>query len=234
MIHAADDPSVPLDNSLAYAVALRAARVPVELHMFEEGGHGFGIALARGKPAAAWPDLFLAWARRRGNRLHLGRGLQARRRARSAARRARQRCHNLGMTGRDRSDRDGRRPGPEHVRLPEVRRVRGSVMPREARRRWWSPRPRPKRPGCRRCNRRWRSARRYRRSWSSSHRRVRCTRMLRLDRRSARSDEHSRRRRPCGLLPQPTSRSATPAASVGGGQFPRSAPCITHGPSRGA
>jgi acetyl esterase/lipase len=64
MIHAADDTTVPLDNSLAYAAALRTARVPVEMHVFEEGGHGFGIFLARGKPAAAWPDLFLAWARR--------------------------------------------------------------------------------------------------------------------------------------------------------------------------
>ena len=66
MIHAADDPTVPLDNSLAYLAALRAAKVPVELHIFEEGGHGFGIYLARGKPAAAWPELFLTWARRRG------------------------------------------------------------------------------------------------------------------------------------------------------------------------
>jgi acetyl esterase/lipase len=64
MIHAADDPSVLLENSLGYVAALRAAKVPVELHIFEEGGHGFGIFLARGKPASAWPDLFLTWARR--------------------------------------------------------------------------------------------------------------------------------------------------------------------------
>jgi acetyl esterase/lipase len=64
MFHAADDPTVPVDNSLNYMRALRAQKVPVELHVFEEGGHGFGIALARGKPAAAWPDLFLTWARR--------------------------------------------------------------------------------------------------------------------------------------------------------------------------
>ena len=64
--HAADDPSVPVENSLAWFAALRAAKVPAELHLFEEGGHGFGIYLARGKPAAAWPDLFLAWAGRHG------------------------------------------------------------------------------------------------------------------------------------------------------------------------
>jgi acetyl esterase/lipase len=66
LFHAADDESVPLENSLRYLAALRAAKVPAELHVFEEGGHGFGIHLAQGKPAAAWPDLFLAWAARRG------------------------------------------------------------------------------------------------------------------------------------------------------------------------
>jgi acetyl esterase/lipase len=65
-VHAWDDPSVPIENSLGYLDALRAAKVAAEAHLFEEGGHGFGIWLARGKPAAAWPDLFLAWAARRG------------------------------------------------------------------------------------------------------------------------------------------------------------------------
>jgi hypothetical protein len=42
--------------------ALRRVKVPAELHVFEEGGHGFGLRLAKGKPASAWPDLFLHWA----------------------------------------------------------------------------------------------------------------------------------------------------------------------------
>ena len=66
LVHAGDDPAVPTENSLSYLAALRAAKVPAEAHLFEEGGHGFGIRLARGKPAAAWPELFLAWAGRRG------------------------------------------------------------------------------------------------------------------------------------------------------------------------
>jgi len=66
LVHAWDDPSVPTENSLNYLAALRAAKVPAEAHLFEEGGHGFGIRLAQGKPAAAWPDLFLRWAARRG------------------------------------------------------------------------------------------------------------------------------------------------------------------------
>ena len=65
-MHAADDPGVPVENSLNYLAALRAAKVGAEAHIFEEGGHGFGIYLARDKPARAWPDLFLAWAQRRG------------------------------------------------------------------------------------------------------------------------------------------------------------------------
>ena len=43
-----------------------AAKVPVELHLFGEGGHGFGLRGVVGKPAAAWPDLFVAWAKSRG------------------------------------------------------------------------------------------------------------------------------------------------------------------------
>lgn len=66
LVHAADDASVPLDNTLAYLAALRAAKAPAEAHVFEAGGHGFGIHLARGKPAAAWPDLLVRWLGGRG------------------------------------------------------------------------------------------------------------------------------------------------------------------------
>lgn len=66
LVHALDDTSVPAENTLQLLAALRAAKVATEAHLFEEGGHGFGIHLAQGKPAAAWPDLFLAWAARRG------------------------------------------------------------------------------------------------------------------------------------------------------------------------
>jgi acetyl esterase/lipase len=64
---AADDTTVPpLQNGVAYFWALRAANVPAEIHVFEQGGHGFGIARTVGKPDAVWPDLFLAWGRSRG------------------------------------------------------------------------------------------------------------------------------------------------------------------------
>ena len=64
LLHAADDASVPVENSLLMLSALRQAKIPAELHVFEEGGHGFGLKRAEGKPVANWPGLFLAWARR--------------------------------------------------------------------------------------------------------------------------------------------------------------------------
>ena len=60
LVHAMDDPAVPLENSLLMLGALRGARRPVEAHFFESGGHGFGLGQA-GKPNAAWLGLFAAW-----------------------------------------------------------------------------------------------------------------------------------------------------------------------------
>jgi len=62
LVHAEDDTSVPVDNTLLFREALRARGIPVETHLFAEGGHGFGIRNAIGKPAAAWPDLFASWS----------------------------------------------------------------------------------------------------------------------------------------------------------------------------
>jgi len=66
LVHAEDDATVPAGNTLEMRAALVAAHVPVETHLFTHGGHGFGLRRAMGKPAAAWPDLFLAWARSMG------------------------------------------------------------------------------------------------------------------------------------------------------------------------
>jgi acetyl esterase/lipase len=64
---AADDDDVPpMPNGMALYHALRAAGVPSELHVFEQGGHGFTIRNAIGKPAASWPQLFLQWSASHG------------------------------------------------------------------------------------------------------------------------------------------------------------------------
>lgn len=66
LLHAMDDEAVPVENSLQLLTTLKAAGVPAEVHLFQEGGHGFGIRLIAGKPAAVWPQLALAWAARQG------------------------------------------------------------------------------------------------------------------------------------------------------------------------
>jgi len=66
LAHAGDDPVVPVANSLALYGALIAAKRPAALHIFDEGGHGFGVRLPTASPASAWPDLLHAWGVRRG------------------------------------------------------------------------------------------------------------------------------------------------------------------------
>jgi acetyl esterase/lipase len=64
LIHALDDTAVPPENSVAMMQALRNGGHRVESHFFEEGGHGFGLRFAVGKPVAAWPTLALEWVSR--------------------------------------------------------------------------------------------------------------------------------------------------------------------------
>lgn len=62
---AVDDPIVNVGHSLLlYQTALKA-KVPVELHEFETGGHSWGLGKP-GTPPAQWPRLFASWARLHG------------------------------------------------------------------------------------------------------------------------------------------------------------------------
>jgi acetyl esterase/lipase len=62
LVHAADDDAVPVENSLLMYAALRKAGVRSELHVFDHGGHGFGLRSIAGKDVAAWPTLVQNWA----------------------------------------------------------------------------------------------------------------------------------------------------------------------------
>jgi acetyl esterase/lipase len=63
---ALDDPVVPPACSLDWLAACRSAKVPVEGHFFERGGHGFGLRLATDNPGALWPELFRLWIAKHG------------------------------------------------------------------------------------------------------------------------------------------------------------------------
>jgi acetyl esterase/lipase len=65
LFHTDADTAVVSENSVRFYLALRRAKVPAELHIFESGPHGVGLAL--GDPAlGAWPALLTAWLRGRG------------------------------------------------------------------------------------------------------------------------------------------------------------------------
>jgi acetyl esterase/lipase len=66
LLHAEDDASVVVENTLMLRAALRQRGVPVETHLFRDGGHGFGLRLARGKTVEGWQNLFHAWGRSHG------------------------------------------------------------------------------------------------------------------------------------------------------------------------
>lgn len=62
IVHAADDKGVPVENSLLFFQALKDNSVPVEMHIYPVGGHGFGLALGKGY-LETWSDRLVDWLR---------------------------------------------------------------------------------------------------------------------------------------------------------------------------
>ncbi len=60
IVHAADDNAVPLKNSLLYAEKLTANKVPVDLHVYAKGGHGFGLN-NKTTSGDLWFDRLITW-----------------------------------------------------------------------------------------------------------------------------------------------------------------------------
>ncbi|MCT2561562.1 alpha/beta hydrolase [Chryseobacterium herbae] len=65
LAQAMDDPISSVDNSLLLYSALRQVNVKAEMHLFQTGGHGWGLG-KKGSPAAAWPELFKTWMKNNG------------------------------------------------------------------------------------------------------------------------------------------------------------------------
>jgi acetyl esterase/lipase len=60
LLQAQNDPVDDVRNSMAYSIALRNAKVPVELHLYAEGGHAFGLRRTT-FPITEWPALVEKW-----------------------------------------------------------------------------------------------------------------------------------------------------------------------------
>lgn len=62
LIHTSGDTGVPAENSVAFYLALRKAKVPAELHIFAKGQHGFGLG-KKDLAASTWPSVCAEWMR---------------------------------------------------------------------------------------------------------------------------------------------------------------------------
>ncbi|WP_172617012.1 alpha/beta hydrolase [Chryseobacterium sp. ON_d1] len=55
-----DDPVSPVENSILMYQALKDYKVPAELHLFQSGGHGWGLG-KKATNTGEWTDMFLKW-----------------------------------------------------------------------------------------------------------------------------------------------------------------------------
>ncbi len=60
LLQAENDPVDNINNSLVYYLALKDAKVPVELHLYAQGGHAFGLRRTQ-FPITGWPQLVEKW-----------------------------------------------------------------------------------------------------------------------------------------------------------------------------
>jgi acetyl esterase/lipase len=60
LVHSADDKTVPVKNSIVYFERLQKYSIPSELHIFQKGGHGYGLSVDKGTQSS-WPELSLRW-----------------------------------------------------------------------------------------------------------------------------------------------------------------------------
>ena len=63
LVHAFDDP-VPAESSLHMMLALKRANVASELHIYDAGGHGYGLRQVKDHPVTTWPRPCEDWLRR--------------------------------------------------------------------------------------------------------------------------------------------------------------------------
>ena len=65
LFHTSEDKGVPPENSVLFYLALRKAGVPAEMHIYEKGRHGVGLA-PTDPILSSWPERLEAWLIGRG------------------------------------------------------------------------------------------------------------------------------------------------------------------------
>ncbi len=65
IVHSANDSTVPYGSSVAYFNALRKFNIPAELHVYETGGHGYGLN-GKGGTESGWPLACAHWLKTHG------------------------------------------------------------------------------------------------------------------------------------------------------------------------
>ncbi|MFA5328748.1 MAG: alpha/beta hydrolase [Prolixibacteraceae bacterium] len=65
LVLADDDGGVPPRNSIEFYLALKKYKIPAEMHIFRDGGHGFGMN-KKNIPVDQWPNLFAQWMKAQG------------------------------------------------------------------------------------------------------------------------------------------------------------------------
>jgi acetyl esterase/lipase len=65
LVLSTEDTAVAAENSINFYLACKEKQVPVEMHVYEQGKHGFGMG--KGDPAlSTWPGLMVEWLKKRG------------------------------------------------------------------------------------------------------------------------------------------------------------------------
>ncbi len=65
LVQSIDDDVVPVQNSIVYAMALHKFKIPCELHLYQSGGHGYGMGRSA-NTESTWPEACRKWLEARG------------------------------------------------------------------------------------------------------------------------------------------------------------------------
>lgn len=64
IIHSSDDAAVPVKNSLLFYEALQKENINSEIHIYESGGHGYGLKTEKDGTFTTWPERLFEWLER--------------------------------------------------------------------------------------------------------------------------------------------------------------------------